>query len=449
MAGATGVFWMKDLEVGDSIAAVTALAPAKGHAGARRQMVEAAAAHRPGPGGRAAGRRPDRRRRGRHRAHRPAARLSSVAAGREGPQARRRPARRNWPPCRPWSFRRLVATRRGRLHRPLRAARWAWPPKRLRSARAAALQNRMALACSWPALELFRGDRRAQYGRQDRPRLMNDSEFRGLAARPRAMAGRYDDAQADFSSPVLVADPASASVARLCGRPVGRRAGRAPGLRRRPLGASASLPKWAPASPAARAEAALSLGDLPGAAQRHRPGRRPEAGAAGGTGCGALTRPASWRSRARSGPALASSTTASSFCPTAPRQLPAQQRSWRSSSTPARSPPPMSHLGLDPALRRRGDATELRDHPHRSAASIRARAADREVLDALQLDAGRRLPFDLPTVVALQNDPSTCVSAIPVLSAAALWTGLEPVKSAALFCDFENFERPHRRRGRP
>lgn len=42
------------------------------------------------------------------------------------------------------------------------------------------------------------------------PTMLGDAEFRGLRGAARAMAGRFKDAQADFSSPVLAEDPSSA-----------------------------------------------------------------------------------------------------------------------------------------------------------------------------------------------------------------------------------------------
>jgi tetratricopeptide (TPR) repeat protein len=92
--------------------------------------------------------------------------------------------------------------------------------------------------------------------------LMGDAEFRGLRGAARAMAGRYKDAEADFSSPVLADDPASALwrgyVDDKLGDYAGARQQFAAGRRAMPLFAE----KWRGRFAEADAEAALGVNDI-------------------------------------------------------------------------------------------------------------------------------------------------------------------------------------------
>ncbi len=95
--------------------------------------------------------------------------------------------------------------------------------------------------------------------------VMTTPEFRGLRGAARAMAGRYKDAQADFSSPALSSDPSSALwrgyVAARLGDAAGARQAFAEG--RGVLGQFA--PDWRERFLQAQGEAALAAGDLGGA----------------------------------------------------------------------------------------------------------------------------------------------------------------------------------------
>ena len=97
------------------------------------------------------------------------------------------------------------------------------------------------------------------------PQAMATPEFRGLRGAARVMAGRYKDAQADFSSPALSSDPSSAlwrgyAAARL-GDVAGARQAFAEG--RGVLGQF--TPEWRERFLQAQGEAALAAGDLGGA----------------------------------------------------------------------------------------------------------------------------------------------------------------------------------------
>ncbi len=99
------------------------------------------------------------------------------------------------------------------------------------------------------------------------PQVATTPEFRGLRGAARVMAGRYKDAQADFSSPALSSDPSSALwrgyVAARLGDTAGARQAFAEG--RGVLDRMA--PVWRERFLQAQGEAALTGGDLGGARQ--------------------------------------------------------------------------------------------------------------------------------------------------------------------------------------
>ena len=101
--------------------------------------------------------------------------------------------------------------------------------------------------------------------------ILGDAEFRGLRGAARAMAGRYKDAQADFSSPVLADDPASALwrgyIAEKLGDHPGARQQFAAGRRAMPLFSE----KWRGRFAETDAEAALGVRRSAHRAQRDRP----------------------------------------------------------------------------------------------------------------------------------------------------------------------------------
>ncbi len=102
------------------------------------------------------------------------------------------------------------------------------------------------------------------------PAIVATAEFRGLRGAARAMAGRYKDAQADFSSPTLFDDPSSA----LWRGYVAARLGDSAGARQAFAAGQSVLGQVAPAWRArfltAQGEAALASGDLAAANQALR-----------------------------------------------------------------------------------------------------------------------------------------------------------------------------------
>ena len=97
------------------------------------------------------------------------------------------------------------------------------------------------------------------------PSVQSNAEFRGLRGAARVMAGRYKDAQADFSSPLLSDDPASA----LWRGYAAAKLGDYGGARQAFAAGQAVLDRmpstWRARFLLAQAEAGLAMGDLPGA----------------------------------------------------------------------------------------------------------------------------------------------------------------------------------------
>jgi hypothetical protein len=94
------------------------------------------------------------------------------------------------------------------------------------------------------------------------PAMLGDAEFRGLRGAARAMAGRWHDAQADLSSPVVAEDPASA----LWRGYVSAKLGDDGGAREQFAHGRSALyqfaPEWKARFARIEAEAALASGDL-------------------------------------------------------------------------------------------------------------------------------------------------------------------------------------------
>ncbi len=262
------------------------------------------------------------------------------------------------------------------------------------------------------------------------PTLAADPEFRGLRGAARAMAGRYKDAQADFSSPVTASDPASSlwrgyAAAKL-GDMTGARAQFAAG--EPALGRFA--PAWRARFALADADAALAAGDV--AAARRLVSA---ASAAGPQGNDALAvQLASARIAEASGHAdqalpLYEAVSKSSYgALSAPATLKVVQLRL------ARGAMPVTEAAdtLDSLrFRWRGDAVELQTIRALGALNLQ-QGRYREALAVLR-SAGTRLP-DLPESVALQTDLSTAFKALFLNGQA---DGLQPIQALALFYDFK------------
>lgn len=262
------------------------------------------------------------------------------------------------------------------------------------------------------------------------PRQLSNPEFRGLRGIAKVMARRYQEAAADFASPTLSDDPASAlwrSYIAAQGAHWGEArqafASGAPAFNQFPA-------PWKSRFARADAEAALALGDLGGATARVNLALMAKAGPREDLAT-RLVQARLLEAQGQKARALAIYQ-AVEKAPleqlAAPALLRATQIRYETGQvTPAQAAQVLDSL----RFRWRGDATELE--------TIRAlgrlyldRGRYREALDALR-SAGLRLP-DLPEAVALQAD---LAGAFRTLFLDGMADGLEPIQALALFFDFK------------
>jgi tetratricopeptide (TPR) repeat protein len=267
MAGSTGVFWVDDPVVGDRLAVVTALAPAKG-LDTRRQMVDAillpsvqGLAVQPLTEDLAVSADGDLVRIGRPRGlalsptsapmRHPAV---AAAADVELPAAAALPGLidfTNWPKTGEGGFIKRYAQ--------LMDAAADEGGK----GKAAGVQARMGLARFQIGSGLaFEAIGTLNLLARTNPSMLGDAEFRGLRGAARAMAGRYHDAQADFSSPVVADDPASALWRGYASAKLGDYAGAREQFGRGRSALNQFSGEWRARFARVDAEAALALGDL-------------------------------------------------------------------------------------------------------------------------------------------------------------------------------------------
>ncbi|HTK35684.1 MAG TPA: endoglucanase [Caulobacteraceae bacterium] len=264
------------------------------------------------------------------------------------------------------------------------------------------------------------------------PTMMSDPEFRGLRGAARVLAGRLKEAQADFSSPVLAEDPASA----LWRGYVAARLGDYAGAREQLTAGRSALaqfaPKWKARFARADVDAALALNDL-GAAKAALLTAQGEAldptEAAGVRLAEAKLADAAGQADRALG--LYDEVATSNYGALA---APAILRATEIRLNKGRIDAPKAVAILDSLrFRWRGDATEL--ETIRSLGRIYvAQGRYREALEALR-SAGQRLP-DLPAAAALQADLSTAFKALFLTGGA---DGMQPVQALALFYDFKEF----------
>ena len=436
MAGATKVVWLDDPVVGDRIAAVTALAPSKGLP-SRREFVEMALlssaqglAIEPYAADVAVASDGDLVRIGRPQglALSPAwaaAKKESAAIG--APQPTSMPALVDFDGWSKTGSGGFMA--RYDALQDAAATKTAQPKPA--GGKAAPVTARMALARFLIGSELsYEAIGALNLVGRVNQQMMGDAEFRGLRGAAKTMAGRYNDAELDFASPVLTGDPSAALwrgyIAVQLGRYADARGEFANGARA--LGLFA--PKWRARFARAEAEAALQGGDLAGArtaidtalaakvepleelAVRLTQARLFEAqgdkdralrvyDAVSRAPLGALSSPAVLRAT--------------------------QIRLDRGDLTPLQA------AGLYDGLRYRwrGDATEL--ETIRALGQLYLNLGRyREALEALR-SAGQRLP-DLPQAVQLQADLN---AAFRTLFLDGQADGLEPIQALALFYDFK------------
>lgn len=261
--------------------------------------------------------------------------------------------------------------------------------------------------------------------------LMGDAEFRGLRGAARVMAGRYKEAESDFSVPILSSDPASALwrgyIAARAGRWEDARARFADGQQ-----AMAYVPSlWAARFAKANAEAALGMGDY-GAAQANIALALSQTLPAEEQLEVRLVQAKVMEAMGDKARALAVFK-AISRAPvekvSAPALLHASQLELESGKiTPAQAANTYGIL----RFRWRGDATEL-ETVRALGQLYLSQGRYREALEALR-SAGQRLP-DLPEAVLLQND---LYGAFRSLFLEGLANGLQPIQALALFYDFKD-----------
>ena len=261
--------------------------------------------------------------------------------------------------------------------------------------------------------------------------ILGDAEFRGLRGAARAMAGRYKDAEADFSSPVLVDDPASALwrgyIAEKLGDHAGARQQFAAGRRALPLFAE----KWRGRFAELDALAALGVNDLATA--------RNDVAVASGLKLDPddamglkLVQARLLETQGQLDGALALydqvATGAYGAVATPAALHAAQIRLGQGKLKPADAEATMESL----RFRWRGDATEL-DTVRALGHLYLAQGRYREALEVLRSANGRLT--DLPASAAISADLSGTFKALFLNGGA---DGLQPIQALALFYDFKD-----------
>jgi tetratricopeptide (TPR) repeat protein len=432
VAGATGVFWVADPAVGDRIAVVTALPPAKGVL-ASRSLVEANLL--PSAQGLALSPKVDDLQVATDgdivRIGRPKGlALSSVhsaaheaAAALGLPQAAPMPALvdfNGWSKLGSVSF----LTRYDQLQ--------TVAAEEEGKGKAGGVGARLALARFLVGSELsYEGLGVLDMIAKADQTILGDAEFRGLRGAARAMAGRYKDAEADFSSPVLADDPASALwrgyIAEKLGDHAGARLQFAAG--RRAMGLFSE--KWRGRFAKTDAEAALGVNDLNTARNDVAVASGVKLDSADALGLKLVQARLMEAQGQLDAALLAYDQVASSDygAISAPATLHAVQiRLLRGKITPTDAEQALDSL----RFRWRGDSTELE--------TVRAlgrlylgQGRYREALEVLRSASGRQQ--EAPAALAIATDLSNTFKALFLNGQA---DGLQPIQALALFYDFKD-----------
>ena len=261
--------------------------------------------------------------------------------------------------------------------------------------------------------------------------ILGDAAFRGLRGAARAMAGRYKDAQADFSSPVLADDPASALwrgyIAEKLGDHAGARQQFAAGRRAMPLFSE----KWRGRFAETDAEAALGAGDLPTA--------RNEAVLAGGLKIDPIDAIRLKLVQARLLEAQGQPDGALPLYdqvandPYGALSAPATLHAVQIRLQQGKIKPADAEAALDSLrFRWRGDATEL-ETVRTLGKLYLAQGQYRQALETLR-SANGRLP-ELPAAIAISSDLSNTFKTLFLNGGA---DGMQPIQALALFYDFKD-----------
>ncbi|MDB5429437.1 MAG: endoglucanase [Caulobacter sp.] len=265
---------------------------------------------------------------------------------------------------------------------------------------------------------------------RERPSVVGDAEFRGLRGIARVMAGRYKEADADFSVGILADDPAST----LWRGYIAAKEGQWPDARKAFDSGAAAMgqfsPLWKSRFARADAEAALALGDYPTCNKRIAAalGERvpPEEELASRLIQARLMEALGQRDRALG------VYKAIARAPLDQLAAPATLRATQIQLDEGKITPLQAAAVFDGLRYRwRGDATELETIRLLGQLYL-SQGHYREALEALR-SAGQRLP-DLPQAVQLQADLGAAFKALFLDGQA---DGLEPIQALALFYDFK------------
>ena len=433
VAGTTGVFWLQDPVVGDRVAVVTALAPVKAEV-LRRSFVGGALL--PTAQGLAVEAVVDDLTVAASRdvvlIGRPnglslasaAADVRFGAAAMGDPQPAAEPAVidfANWSKVGPDGFNGRYAqlfdkaTREGGEHKPGK------------------VQARMALARFLIGSELnFEGIGVLNLLAKTDPTVLGSAEFRGLRGAAKAMSGRYRDAIAEFSAPVLAEERSAALWRGYIAVRTGDLAGaRQPFVMGR-LALAGFNGHWKAKLARAQAETQLAAGDVQGARQAlaianaATSGDEDEVMAARLVTARVLEVDGHWNEALNLYDEVGRARYGAVSAPAALRAL--QIRVQHGQRTPSQVAPELDSL----RFRWRGDATELEVVRTLSRIELQ-QGRYRDALEVLR-SASKRLA-DLPAAVAIQTDLSQAFRALFLDGRA---DGMQPIQALGLFYDFRD-----------
>ena len=266
---------------------------------------------------------------------------------------------------------------------------------------------------------------------KSRQTLLSDPEFRALRGVAKVMSGRLKEAETDFATPILGDDPATqlwrGYIAVQAGNYAEARQKFAAGL----LAENQFSPVWKARFARADAEAALALGDVPAAGNRIAEALN-EKLPAGESLANRLIQARVMEALGQNDRALRVYQ-AIAKAPLEQVASPALLRATQIRLDTGQLTPAQASTIFDGLrFRWRGDATELETIRLLGQLYLN-QGRYREALETLR-SAGFRLP-DLPQAVQLQND---LAAAFRGLFLDGLADGLEPIQAVALFYDFKD-----------
>ena len=435
LAGATASIWLDDPAVGDRIAVVTALSPAKGLA-SRRDYVEMALlpttqglAIEPYATDLRVAAEGDLVRIGRPQG----LALSSVSAGARkvdvaagAPQAAGMPGLidETWAHTGPGGF----MARYGALTTAA-AVEGAKGHDAPYEARLALARFLVGAELGYEAIGVLNAAAREQESIQGVP------EFRGLRGIARTMVGRNKEAETDFATPILGDDPSAAVWRGYLAAKAGQWADARAKFSSGAMAVSQFPPVWKARFLAADAEAALELGDL-SAAQTRVDEALAESLPSGEQLAVRLIQARLFEAQGRK-PGALNIYLAIARAPLDQLAAPAMLRATRLKQELGKITPVQAAAVYDGLRYRwRGDATELETIRTLGQLYL-GQGRYREALEALR-SAGSRMP-DLPQAVQLQAD---LANAFRALFLDGMADGLEPIQALALFKDFQDLTPP-------